>query len=593
MQLPLCSLILLPLFGSAVRAEFLGPHYASPRDISSNQSYAASGWRTACQTLAAYLRNDSQGSSSGAIPGIANITFSVGMFSVNDPVAAEMQFHHTSHEVANATNGTHKVDGDSIYRIASVTKVFSVLAAMLELKDADWERPLTEIFPTLAEYMKTAPQNAAYATQWDKITLSALGAQIAGVPREGYPNIGEVLLQLATGVLTEDPTALGFPPLNTSDPLVQPPCAVKECTAAAFIEGVADRAPVFLPWTTPAYSNNGFILFGQALVKLTGKSFDQLYRETIFDPLGMSSSNSSTPPVSMWGRSVIPGDISNFAIDSTTFVASGGLLSTIHDLAKFGTSILNSTLLPTEETRRWLKPVSHTAHLQYSIGRPWEIVRYTHASGVVTDIYTKSGDSGQYSGYLVLVPDYNVGFSILSAGTSSTRFDIVAAIADVVINSVVPALDIQARTEAEKNFVGTYKSTIPGLNSSMALITNGTDCAAPGLEISSWISNGTNVLQKMSKRLGTPPYRLVPSVADPQNGQMAFRLITATDGPRVMVPKGLLVSAPGMIHGDWILVDAATYGGIGQSLFVFDIGPDGNATSLSPAAFRVILKRSM
>jgi hypothetical protein len=41
-------------------------------------------------------------------------------------------------------------------------------------------------------------------------------------------------------------------------------------------------------------------------------------------------------------------------------------------------------------------------------------MRYTHASGVVTNLYTKSGDSGAYSTFIVLLLDYNAGFSILS-----------------------------------------------------------------------------------------------------------------------------------------------------------------------------------
>jgi CubicO group peptidase (beta-lactamase class C family) len=81
----------------------------------------------------------------------------------------------------------------------------------------------------------------------------------------------------------------------------------------------------------------------------------------------MASSNTSTPPEDEWYRCVIPGDAAtNFAFDAGTIVASGGIFSTTRGLAKFGIGALNSTLLSPDQTRKWMKPVSHTARLQYS-----------------------------------------------------------------------------------------------------------------------------------------------------------------------------------------------------------------------------------
>ena len=79
-----------------------------------------------------------------------NITFSLGLFSIHDQDAAELQYHYASPEVVKAPSGTHKVDGDSIYRIASVSKLFTVYAGMIELSSEDWNRPITEFIPELA-----------------------------------------------------------------------------------------------------------------------------------------------------------------------------------------------------------------------------------------------------------------------------------------------------------------------------------------------------------------------------------------------------------------------------------------------------------
>jgi CubicO group peptidase (beta-lactamase class C family) len=554
--------------------------------------------------LQTYLNNDKLASSVG-LSGMKNITFSVGMFSLHDPATTKMQFHHTSAEIANAANGTQKVDGDSIYRMASVTKLFTAFAGLLELKSTDWDRPLTDILPTLANSARKTPgaPDPVYTVEWDKITPNALAAQIAGVPRDGFPNQNDFLFQetiggglggIAPGFKS---TLLGLPPLNQSDSIAFEPCAIEglrgnTCLAASWVEGVEARAPSFLPWTTPTYANNGFALLGLVIATITRKPIETVYRESIFTPLGMNSSYASTPPASEWYRSVIPGDpAKTFAIDAQYYVASGGLLTSTGDLSKLGIAILNSTLLPPDQTRKWMKPLSHTANLHYSVGRPWEIIRYTHPSGAITDLYTKLGDSGAYSGYIILLPDYGIGFSILAAASSGNRFGVVTAIADMITDSIMPSLADQAAHEAEHNFGGVYTSAVQGLNSSLTLSVNHTKGASPGLVISSWISNGTNVLTTLAPAIGPLPYRLLPSISDVKGGKIAFRLVTSYDAPSVQPPNRLF-SGPSIIGGDWIDVDALAYGGIGFTLFVFDVNMDGKATAVSPAALRIKLQKT-
>jgi CubicO group peptidase (beta-lactamase class C family) len=596
MNILLCGL-LLPFGTAPVLADFLGPSWSAPSDLSSNQSLVAAGFRNITATLQGYLDGDTQAADPAILGEMSNLTFSIGMFSLHDPAATELQFHYTSPEIANAPNGTHKVDADSIYRVASVTKLFTVLGGMLELDSSDWDRSLADIFPELGDFASKNPgeDDPIYTVQWDKVTLSALAAQIAGVPRDGFPALGEILVRFAFG--GPDPSSMGFPPPSPSDPLENPPCASildSTCPPVPYLQTTSNRPPSFLPWTTPAYANNGFALLGLAIANITGRSIDQIFSESIFEPLGMDSSNTTTPPLSVWDRSVIPGDPAvNFAFDAGIFVSSGAVSSTTRDLAKFGLAILNSTLLPAEETRRWMKPVSHTARLQYSVGRPWEIHRFTHASGVVTDIYTKSGDSGAYSAFEVLLPDYDAGFSILSSSTMPDRFDVLAAITDVVTNTIVPALAAEAAAEAARKFAGVYKSTESGLDSSLTLVVNQTVTDAPGLVISSWISNGTDVLSTMSPNPGLFPWRLVPSISDAAHDKMAFRLVSGNDAPGAQEPVGSrLFLGRGFAAADWVGVDSITYGGIGTTLFVFDIDCDGKATAVSPAAFRVTLEKS-
>ena len=93
---------------------------------------------------------------------------------------------------------------------------------------------------------------------------------------------------------------------------------------------------------------------------------NDLYIDSIFKPLGLTYTNSSVPPKAEFARSVIPGGdpiAAVFDLDGGISIPAGGLFSTVNDLAKVGVSILNSTLLPSNVTRKWMKPVSQHCSL--------------------------------------------------------------------------------------------------------------------------------------------------------------------------------------------------------------------------------------
>ncbi|GFF95001.1 beta-lactamase family protein [Aspergillus udagawae] len=177
--------------------------------------------------------------------------------------------------------------------------------------------------------------------------------------------------------------------------------------------------------------------------------------------------------------------------------------------------------LPAARRRtKWLNPVLHTANLKYSVARPWEIYRYKHAaSGVVTGLYRKLGDSGNYGSFLVLVPDYDAGFSIIGASALPTGSNATSLLADLVIEAILPALLEQAASEARKNFAGKYTSG--RLNSSLALAVSSS--ANPGL-----FGYLVGQQRDRSHAVAGCISRLVPTIASANARQVAFRAYTAT-----------------------------------------------------------------
>ena len=140
MYLP--PLFLLPICITSTLADFLGPTYQAPIDLTSDKSLIPASWKNFTSIFDAYLKGD-KSIASESFSGVEKVTFSVGLFSIHDPAAAKLQYHYTSPEIANGTQGTTKVNGDSNYRIASVSKLFTVFAGLLELTNEDWNRPLT------------------------------------------------------------------------------------------------------------------------------------------------------------------------------------------------------------------------------------------------------------------------------------------------------------------------------------------------------------------------------------------------------------------------------------------------------------------
>jgi hypothetical protein len=96
---------------------------------------------------------------------------------------------------------------------------------------------------------------------------------------------------------------------------------------------------------------------------------------------------------------------------------------TTNDLAILGRSILTSTLIKPAITRRWPKLRTFVSNLLTAVGAPWEIRRFqTPPNNRIVDLYMKFGDLPGYSSLLVLNPDWDVCFSILSFYWSESNY---------------------------------------------------------------------------------------------------------------------------------------------------------------------------
>ena len=259
----------------------------------------------------------------------------------------------------------------------------------------------------------------------------------------------------------------------------------------------------------------------------------------------------------------------------------GGYYSSLNDMTKVGISILNSTLLSPAQTRRWLKPGTLTSNVNSSVGTPWEIYR---APGErVSYLYTKSGQIGLYSSQMALMPDYNVGFTVLAAGPAGPQQ--IRFLSDLLTEVFYPALEAAAKEEANSAYAGTFRDPT-GINSSVTITTDD----RPGLGLQQWIFNGTEV-SSLVRALVFPQsntsleliFRLYPTgLKTTKAGQVtrtAWRAVLDFASPLGPGPLSPTCAS-------WGAVDALTYGGIGFDEFIFNLGPDGRAVSVEPRVFQ-------
>jgi hypothetical protein len=118
-------------------------------------------------------------------------SFSVSIFSIannstlsNDPFL--WQYQHTAPSLKDAASGVKTVDADSIYRIGSLTKVFTVLNILINAGDSHWDQPIIRFIPELAAAARSldAKQNPLDYVNWDDITLGNLASHMSGIGRD-------------------------------------------------------------------------------------------------------------------------------------------------------------------------------------------------------------------------------------------------------------------------------------------------------------------------------------------------------------------------------------------------------------------------
>ena len=185
-----------------------------------------------------------------------------------------------------------KSDGDSLYRLYSMTKPITGMAAMMLVDEGklSLDQPLAEIIPAFSKMQvqkkydgSIGPENLEPAER--PILIRNLLTHTAGL---GYSIVqsgplAERMREL--GVVTGRVSRISAPGLDRGTPTT---------SLAKFAELLATLPLVYQPGTHWSYST-GLDLTGRVIEVVSGQSFDSFLKERIFDPCGMTSTWFAVP----------------------------------------------------------------------------------------------------------------------------------------------------------------------------------------------------------------------------------------------------------------------------------------------------------
>jgi CubicO group peptidase (beta-lactamase class C family) len=275
---------------------------------------------------------------------------------------------------------------ETVYRLASVTKPFTGIGIMLlvEERSLSLDDRITEILPDLP-------------MAWGGITVRHLLTHTSGI--KDYPN------------------APGRP-------------GITEHTPEACLGRVADLPLEFDPGERHAYSNSGYVLLGLIIEKHSEKTYGEFLAERIFQPLGMATTGvvdqrrivRNRASGYVWEEDTLWNHPSNTPQGATA--ATGGLLSTVLDLAKWDAALSGETLLKRETIEQMWTPATLNDGSTTGYGLGWSVGTFHN--------HRRVGHTGRMNGFSPCIRRFTDGGLTVIVLCNLDRIGVAEALANEI-----------------------------------------------------------------------------------------------------------------------------------------------------------------
>lgn len=221
---------------------------------------------------------------------------------------------------------------------------------------------------------------------------------------------------------------------------------------------IKDKPLDFEPGSKYSYSNSGYMLLGYVIEKVTGKKYEHVVREMIFNPLGMTNSGFDFTHLNnkdkATGYDAIVGTTGtkSMIVDSSVSFAAGAIYSTPGDLHKWNQSLSTEKILKRSSFEDAVKPRKQ----KYGLG--WGIDTIEGRR-----IITHNGGIHGFLSHNSIIPSDSVSITILSnqgsAGIGKISKDVFAILYNKPYKLPEVNKEIEVPTDILKQYIGEYELT--------------------------------------------------------------------------------------------------------------------------------------
>lgn len=159
----------------------LGPVFQPPSGL-----WASPEMRAVTTNLSISLMDTIQhGNSSFGGFGANSSAISITALSMEDDGNSPFfDFHFSSPFLNQSAGSTETVDNTSMYRIGSVSKIFTVYTMLVNYGWEHWDEAITDYLPELQDANDLPGDTSLTSVDWSKITIGDLASQLSGIGRD-------------------------------------------------------------------------------------------------------------------------------------------------------------------------------------------------------------------------------------------------------------------------------------------------------------------------------------------------------------------------------------------------------------------------
>ncbi len=279
-----------------------------------------------------------------------------------------------------------RVSLDDEFHIGSCTKAMTatLLAMLVEQGKLRWDTTIAETFPDLRERIRA---------EYHDVTLQQLLTHRGGLPEDRKPGLVFLRLRMLQGPMRAQREKL--------------------------VELALGQKPVARPGKRMVYSNMGYAVAGAMAERVTGRTWEDLMRTMLFEPLGMVTAGFGLPgePGKVQqprghrgvGAQAVPIEPAWWADNPPCLGPAGTVHCSLTDWARFASLHLRggrgvSTRLKPESFAKLHTP---PADSDYAMG--WGVVDREWADGRAL---THGGSNGHWFALIWIAPEKNVAFLV-------------------------------------------------------------------------------------------------------------------------------------------------------------------------------------